>query len=41
MSDVVQNFKVIIALKSQQDLKVGTIRCAIQIHDKVKFTILP
>jgi hypothetical protein len=32
---------VIVALKSQKDLKTGTIRCAIQINDKVKFTVLP
>lgn len=35
------NFKVIVALKSEQDLKLGTIKCAIQIHDKIKYTVLP
>ncbi len=41
MIESVQSFKVIVALKSSKDLKSGTIRCAIQINDKVKFTILP
>ena len=29
MTELVYNFKVIVALKSQKDLKTGTVRCAI------------
>jgi hypothetical protein len=35
------NFKVIVALKSAKDQKVTNVRCAIQLMDKVKYTILP
>lgn len=35
------NFKVIVALKAAKDQKLSSVRCAIQLEDKVKYTILP
>ena len=35
------NFKVIVALKAAKDQKITSVRCAIQLQDRVKYTLLP